>query len=107
RQFVRPFFHRAKRDEKIPSRATQSDSAGAALASRQRPAAHNDAGYESDQKPCFFVHFFLLLDVIDKLRRRAYVCTAASSFSASCVLQKYFHFLLTNPIPCGMIPSYS
>ena len=32
KQFVRPFFHRARRDEKIPSRATQSDSAGAASA---------------------------------------------------------------------------
>ena len=39
RQFVRPFFHRARRDEKIPSRATQSDSAGAASASQQRPVA--------------------------------------------------------------------
>ena len=39
KQFVRPFFHRARRDEKIPSRATQSDSAGAASASRQRPIA--------------------------------------------------------------------
>ncbi|MBS5873138.1 MAG: hypothetical protein KIC46_03340, partial [Clostridiales bacterium] len=39
KQFVRPFFHRARRDEKIPSRATQSDSAGAASASRQRPVA--------------------------------------------------------------------
>ena len=34
--------------------------ASAASASRQRSAAQNDAGYESDQKPCFFVHFFLL-----------------------------------------------
>ena len=45
---------------KIPSRATQSDPAGAASASRQRSAAQNDAGSKSDQKPCFFVHFFLL-----------------------------------------------
>ncbi len=29
KQFVRPFFHRAKRDEKIPSRATQIIAAGA------------------------------------------------------------------------------
>jgi len=35
KQFVRPFFHRARRDEKIPSRATQSDSAGAASAFRK------------------------------------------------------------------------
>ena len=58
KQFVRPFFHRARRDEKIPSRATQSDSAGAASASRQRPVAHKDAGYEADQKPCFLCTFF-------------------------------------------------
>ena len=31
-------------------------------------AAHKGAGYESDQKACFFVHFFLLLDFIDKLK---------------------------------------
>ncbi|MBS5872600.1 MAG: hypothetical protein KIC46_00595, partial [Clostridiales bacterium] len=54
---------------KIPSRATQKDSAGAASASRKRPAAHKDAGSENDQKPCFFVQFFLLLDLIDKLER--------------------------------------
>ncbi len=37
---------------------------------RQRPAAHKVAGYETDQKPCFFVYFFLLLDLSDKLSRR-------------------------------------
>ena len=37
---------------KIPSRATQSDPAGAASASRRRPAAHKNTGYENDQKPC-------------------------------------------------------
>ena len=52
---------------KIPSRATQLVKRYAASAFRQRPAAHKDAGYETDQKPCFFVHFFLLLDLIDKL----------------------------------------
>ena len=57
---------------KIPSRATQKDSAGAASASRQRPAAHQDANYETDQKPCFFVHFFLFLDVIDKQCRLSF-----------------------------------
>ncbi len=45
---------------KIPSRATKIAAAGAASASRQRPAAHKDAGYESDQKPCSFVRFFSL-----------------------------------------------
>uniref|UniRef100_UPI003FF0EF10 hypothetical protein n=1 Tax=Candidatus Fimivicinus sp. TaxID=3056640 RepID=UPI003FF0EF10 len=46
--------------------------AGAASASRQRPATHKDTGYESDQKPCLFVHFFLFLDLIDKLQRPRY-----------------------------------
>ncbi len=59
---------------KIPSRATQIIAAGAASASRQRPAAQNDAGYESDQKACFFVHFFLFLDFIDKLTKSSISC---------------------------------
>ncbi|MBS5874306.1 MAG: hypothetical protein KIC46_09345 [Clostridiales bacterium] len=70
KQFVRPFFHRARRGEKIPSRATQSSCAGAASAFRQCSAAHRDAGYETNQKPCFFVHFFLLSELIDKLKAR-------------------------------------
>ena len=53
---------------------TRSGRAGAALASRQRPAAYKDAGYESDQKPCFFVHFFLFLDFIDKLTKSSISC---------------------------------
>ena len=44
KQFVRPFFHRARRDEKIPSRATQSDSAGAASAFRKLLNAQSAAG---------------------------------------------------------------
>ena len=36
KQFVRPFFHRARRDEKIPSRATQKVERYAASAFRQR-----------------------------------------------------------------------
>ena len=36
RQFVRPFFYRARRDKKIPSRATQLVKQYAALAFRQR-----------------------------------------------------------------------
>ena len=32
-------------------------------------SAQRRINYESDQKPCFFVHFFLLLDFFDKLRR--------------------------------------
>ena len=59
---------------KIPSRATQLVKRYAASASRQRPAAHKDAGYESDQKPCFFVHFFLFLDFIDKLTKSSISC---------------------------------
>ena len=39
--------------QKIPSRATQSDSAGAALAFRQRSVAQKNAAYESALKPCF------------------------------------------------------
>ena len=57
---------------KIPSRATQSDSAGAASASRQRPAAHKNAGSENNQKPCFFVHSSL------RLYRQAEGCVATS-----------------------------
>ncbi|MBS5874358.1 MAG: hypothetical protein KIC46_09605, partial [Clostridiales bacterium] len=56
---------------KIPSRATQLVKRYAASASRQRPAAHKDAGSESDQEPCLFVHFFLFLDLIDKLRGKS------------------------------------
>ncbi len=54
--------------KKSPHEPRRIVAAGAASASRQHPAAHKDAGYENDQKPCFFVHFFLLLDVIDTLR---------------------------------------
>ena len=43
--------------------------AGAASASQQRPAAHKDVDCENDQEPSFYMHFFLLLDVIDKLSR--------------------------------------
>lgn len=43
---------------KIPSRATQSDFAGAALAFRQRSAAQKNAAYESAPKPCFLCTFF-------------------------------------------------
>ena len=60
--------------QNIPSRATQIAAAGAASASRQRPAAHKDAGYESEQKPCFFVHFVLFLDFIDKLTKSLISC---------------------------------
>ncbi len=60
---------------KIPSRATQLVKRYAASASRQRPAAHKNAGYENNQKPCFFVHSFLLLDSIDKLRGAFLVAT--------------------------------
>ncbi|MCI6402222.1 MAG: hypothetical protein SPF51_00040 [Candidatus Fimivicinus sp.] len=48
----------------------RSGRAGAASAFRQRPAAHKDASYESDQNPRFFVHFFLLSELIDKLKAR-------------------------------------
>jgi len=37
--------------------------------SLEAKAAPSGAGYENDQKPCFFVHFFLFLDFIDKLNR--------------------------------------
>ena len=48
-------------EAKIPSRATQKVAAGAASASRRCPAAHKDAGYETDQKPCFGALFSLRL----------------------------------------------
>ena len=48
-------------EAKIPSRATQKVAAGAASASRHCPAAHKDAGYETDQKPCFGALFSLRL----------------------------------------------
>ena len=38
--------------------------------SLEAKAAPSGAGSETDQKPCFFVHFFLLLDVIDKLENQ-------------------------------------
>ena len=44
---------------KIPSRATQLVKRYAALAFRKRPAAHQHAGSESDQKLCFFVHLVI------------------------------------------------
>uniref|UniRef100_UPI003FEDFFCA hypothetical protein n=1 Tax=Candidatus Fimivicinus sp. TaxID=3056640 RepID=UPI003FEDFFCA len=62
RQFVRPFFHRARRDEKIPSRATQKDSEVAASASRQRPVAPVTKPIRNHLISALF-----LLDLIGKL----------------------------------------
>ena len=70
KQFVRPFFHRAKRGEKIPSRATQIVAAGAASAFRKRPAAHKDAGSEIDQNhACLCTFSSLRLDRQAEARR--------------------------------------
>ncbi|MDY5591438.1 MAG: hypothetical protein SPF51_07830, partial [Candidatus Fimivicinus sp.] len=44
KQFVRPFFHRARRDEKIPSRATQLVKCYAASAFRKPLNAQSAAG---------------------------------------------------------------
>ncbi|MBS5873230.1 MAG: hypothetical protein KIC46_03805, partial [Clostridiales bacterium] len=60
------FFTARGAMKKSPHEPRRRVAAGAASASRQRPAAHKDAGYESDQKPCSFVRFFSL-----KLYRQA------------------------------------
>ncbi len=63
---------RARQGQKFPHEPRRMVAAGAASASRQRPAAHKDVDYENDQKPSFCMHFFLLLDVIDKLSRAVF-----------------------------------
>ncbi len=105
-------FARHFGSEKIQPRATQQVERYAALAFRQRPAAHKDAGYESDQKPCFFVHSFLLLDLIDKLpprrkasfRRGEFLLLQRGQphklppgFRKITALSPLFHFILSTP----------
>ena len=77
KQSVRPFFHRARRGEKIPSRATQSDSAGAASASGKLFRAQSLFSVSFFVKP-IFAHRMLL-------RSRSFEspsCSRASLFSA-------------------------
>jgi len=100
------------RRKKSPHEPRRRVAAGAALAFRQRPAAHKDAGYESDHKPCFFVHSFLLLDLIDKLpprrkasfRRGEFLLLQRGQphklppgFRKITALSPLFHFILSTP----------
>ena len=64
--------------------------------SLEAKAAPSGAGSETDHKPCFFVHFFLLLDVIDTLRPLNKIQEAFFNLRISCVKRSLSEFSVSS-----------